>query len=630
MFDGTAPVAQARRWKIRRVCAFGTSRGVGAIDFGVTPGPLQIELGVSPSRDSPGDHMSSTTSSAAQKPSDVRWDPPGPGPWESERAHYPKAVPRFVQRAISEGFAGGFAESTARFGLLLSHFEVGFVNDFFFQQPAAFGAPKGAKGPPPKPVLWLLTRLHPAMRARIASGKQAFEKRLWVDDLKQWDDVDKPSAEKKHRSLLAVDLASLSDGALAKHLEACELHVAAMIRLHHRYTITACLPTGDFLAQTAEWTGKSAGEMLQLLRGSTPVSLGYSAKEMAALIDALDGDEGSREELARTRSAAETLAALQACPGAVGEAARAFVELVTHRAVGYDVGDKATGEMPELIVGAIRGALGGAGKAKPDAVSDRVKALRDLVPSEHRARFDALLEEARSINRLRDERGLYADCWAIGIARRALLEAGRRLTQRGQLGSPDHAVNLSLVELHAALVDKAGPSREEIDRRHAWRMSARIEDVPEFLGGTPAGPPPLSVLPPAAHRGVRAIDAVLSNLFKDTTRASEATIVRGMSVNEGSYEGTARVIHEASEFHRLQQGDVLVTRATAPYFNVVLPLLGALVTDRGGQLCHAAIVAREYGIPGVVGTKEATKLIPDGARVRVDGTSGEVHVLSAS
>jgi len=74
---------------------------------------------------------------------------------------------------------------------------------------------------------------------------------------------------------------------------------------------------------------------------------------------------------------------------------------------------------------------------------------------------------------------------------------------------------------------------------------------------------------------------------------------------------------------------VLVTRSTASSFNVVLPLLGAVVTDRGGQLCHAAIVAREYGIPGVVGTREATTLIPDGARVRVDGARGEIHVLGA-
>ncbi len=105
-------------------------------------------------------------------------------------------------------------------------------------------------------------------------------------------------------------------------------------------------------------------------------------------------------------------------------------------------------------------------------------------------------------------------------------------------------------------------------------------------------------------------------------------MVNGMSVNDGTYEGTARLVNAAADFGRIKQGDVLVTRNTSPYFNVVLPLLGAIVTDRGGQLSHAAIVAREYGIPGVVGTRDATSVIPDGARIRVDGSTGEVHVLS--
>ncbi len=121
---------------------------------------------------------------------------------------------------------------------------------------------------------------------------------------------------------------------------------------------------------------------------------------------------------------------------------------------------------------------------------------------------------------------------------------------------------------------------------------------------------------------------VIGNLFKESSKTSSKTVVRGLSVNGGIYEGVARRIDGPSQFDRLQQGDVLVTRSTAPYFNVVLPLLGAIVTDRGGQLCHAAIVAREYGIPGIVGTKEATALIPDGARVRVDGGSGEITILS--
>ena len=82
-----------------------------------------------------------------------------------------------------------------------------------------------------------------------------------------------------------------------------------------------------------------------------------------------------------------------------------------------------------------------------------------------------------------------------------------------------------------------------------------------------------------------------------------------------------------SEFGRIAKGDVLVTESTSEAFNILLPLLGGIVTDNGGLLSHAAIVAREYGIPGVVGTREGTERIGDGALVRVDGDAGEVTVL---
>jgi pyruvate,water dikinase len=119
----------------------------------------------------------------------------------------------------------------------------------------------------------------------------------------------------------------------------------------------------------------------------------------------------------------------------------------------------------------------------------------------------------------------------------------------------------------------------------------------------------------------------MANLFDVPDTPNSSTVLRGLAVNTGVYEGPARLVGDGTDFDRVRQGDVLVTRMTSPYFTVVLPLLGAIVTDRGGQLSHAAIVAREYGIPGVVGTREATRLIPDGARVRVDGTTGEVRLL---
>ena len=93
------------------------------------------------------------------------------------------------------------------------------------------------------------------------------------------------------------------------------------------------------------------------------------------------------------------------------------------------------------------------------------------------------------------------------------------------------------------------------------------------------------------------------------------------------YEGPARRVAGPADFDRIAHGDILLTESTSEAFNILLPLLGAIVTDNGGLLSHAAIVAREYGIPGVVGTREATERIADGTRLRVDGDTGEVTVL---
>jgi pyruvate,water dikinase len=126
-----------------------------------------------------------------------------------------------------------------------------------------------------------------------------------------------------------------------------------------------------------------------------------------------------------------------------------------------------------------------------------------------------------------------------------------------------------------------------------------------------------------------AMGTAIDALFGGAETASEPALVRGLGASPGLYTGTARLVAGPAEFDRLQRGDVLVTASTTESFNIVLPLLGALVTDSGGVLSHAAIVSREYGIPGVVGTREATNLIADGAQVRVDGTAGEVTVVES-
>jgi len=311
----------------------------------------------------------------------------------------------------------------------------------------------------------------------------------------------------------------------------------------------------------------------------------------------------------------------------VGPAVQAYVDAVQHRSVGYDVGDATAGEMPEVMVESlVNASTEQRARSATGGVLDR---LRAKVPAEHLAEFDELVAEARLVNRLRDERGAYSDGWATGLARRAVLEVGRRLHARGLLLDPGHAADLQIDELTALLSGAEGPSAAEAAAHHEWRTTKTIADAPAYLNAMPAPPPPIGLLPPAARRAAYAVDAILTNLFAVSDEANTDAVLHGLSVNDGVYEGTARLVDNSADFGRIRQGDVLVTRNTSPYFNVVLPLLGAIVTDRGGQLSHAAIVAREYGIPGVVGTREATSVIPDGARVRVDGQTGEVRVLSA-
>ena len=102
----------------------------------------------------------------------------------------------------------------------------------------------------------------------------------------------------------------------------------------------------------------------------------------------------------------------------------------------------------------------------------------------------------------------------------------------------------------------------------------------------------------------------------------------GMAASPGTAEGRARVIRSADELHTIQEGEILVTPVTAPSWAPVFGKIRATVTDIGGMMSHAAIVCREYGLPAVTGTGNASSTIRTGQMLRVDGATGEVLILS--
>ena len=241
-------------------------------------------------------------------------------------------------------------------------------------------------------------------------------------------------------------------------------------------------------------------------------------------------------------------------------------------------------ELPELIVGAIRSGLESAESPPTDIeVAKRTADIRDAVPEEHRATFDELLGEAKLTYRLRDERGTYADLWAIGIMRRAILAAGRRLAAQGVIDEPSHLVEADYRELRALVGSGTGVSGEELAGASAVPPGGALHGrAADHRRRSRASRFPPSGFPPAAARLERALGAVVQEIFVAPQPQTEERKVRGLGVSPGAYEGTARVIRGTSEFGRIEPGDVLVTNSTTTAFNIVLPLLGAIVTDRGG------------------------------------------------
>ena len=545
--------------------------------------------------------------SEAQTVSDLVFEAPGPGSWEIEAVHFPRPVTRYWEEMHPEPFKRGVRDFTSFYGMLIDTLDYEYINGFAYLsvRPVA-----------PEDV-----------PARFQRAEELFEHKLWREQLREWDETIKPASIKMHRELQAVDPDALSDEELVAYLTRCREHHIAMIAQHMRHTAAAIVPTGDFLAHVMGWTGLPTSELLDLMRGAAPVSAGASG-ELERLIAAIGADPEAQKLLESDDDPGHVLEALRSLDGDTGKAVSDYLDLVGYRLLdGFDISGPCALELPDVLLRSIRVAVAAEEVAESD-VEQRIADVRSKVPEEHRAEFDELLGEARLTYRIRDERGVFSDIWASGLMRRGVLAGGRRLAAKGRIHETEHLIDAGFEEMRALLLGTDGPSADELAARAAYRASHSAKDAPALLGDPPSPPPDPSGLPPGVARVMQATGIAMGELFGSSEQEHEEHMLRGLAASRGVYEGVARCISGPTEFDRIVKGDVLVTVSTSEAFNILLPLLGAIVTDSGGLLSHSAIVAREYGIPGVVGTREATERITDGMRVRVDGDAGEVTVLA--
>ena len=543
--------------------------------------------------------MATTT---AQQPT---FEAPGPGSWDLDSLHFPRPVTAYWAQMHPEPFSLGFGDMTAYYGAPIQTRRTAYVNGFCYGQMEPI-APE-------------------AFPERVQRVTEVFDRKLWRDSAEEWQEVRKPASEKANREIQSIDPDQLTDDELVEHLRRCRDNHVSMIRQHMSFTGTAVISPGDFLVHAGQWTGLPTMKLLGLMRGASKISGGSSAQH-AAMVTAYRADEAARKELDSDEDPGALLDRLRREPSASGQALNDYLDFVGYRLLdGFDISNHCAIELPDVLLRSIRTAID-----EPDRESDldqQVAEVRSHVPEEHREEYDELLEEARVGYSVRDERGVYGDVWASGLMRRAALSAGRRLAERGRLNDPEHFVFADFDEMCALLDGAPTPTAEELAARHTHHRTFTAKDAPLHLGDEPPPMPDPSALPPPMARLMAAIGTAMGEMFAVSEEAHDETVIRGLGASSGVREGIARRVAGAGDFDRIQRGDVLLTEATTEAFNILLPLLSAIVTDSGGALSHAAIVSREYGIPGVVGTRDATERIADGTRVRVDGDAGTVTVL---
>ena len=201
------------------------------------------------------------------------------------------------------------------------------------------------------------------------------------------------------------------------------------------------------------------------------------------------------------------------------------------------------------------------------------------------------------------------------VLRRMLHELGCRLVEAGSIAEADDIYFLELAEVEqgAAALDEDVRPQSMTDRvqerRAVWRAETRLV-------------PPQQLPPKGRVMGIKT-DAFMPVSADDQAQS----LLKGVAASPGQVTASARILLGPEDFQQMQPGDILVAEMTTPAWTPLFAMASAVVTDIGGPLSHGSIVAREYGIPAVLGTGIATRRIQSGQIITVDGSAGVVTLL---
>ena len=263
-----------------------------------------------------------------------------------------------------------------------------------------------------------------------------------------------------------------------------------------------------------------------------------------------------------------------------------------------------------------------------------IEGYRDLLSTdEDRAAYDQMITLAHRVFPYVEGHKFYCEHWYTNLFFNKIREFGALLAAHAFFPDAEDAFHLTHYELELAIIDlmtswsngspPRGPARWPAivaERRAAIAVWAK-HPTPPALGPVP------DVIDDPAIVMLWGITRENLDAWLSADSGADSNEIKGFAASRGVVEGPARIVKSVEEISRLQQGDILVCQITNPTWAPIFQTIVAAVSDIGGSMSHAAIVAREYGLPAVVGTGNATSRIKDGQRIRVDGGRGIVTIL---
>lgn len=560
-------------------------------------------------------------------------DPIPEGFWEREASHYPRPMTplggTYEVEAVNKGVRAAFD----MISLPVETLEFRLINGRAFNRLVPPGG-KDRKAPPPW-LMRVLVRAIPSLRSRLAECARVVREDRFGAHIDRWYDEWRPDLIARIDRLDAVRLDALSDDGLLEHLAAAWELMLDGHRIHFLLHGTNMLSLGEFYFTCRDLLGWDEAQTFALVAGLSTTST-EPARRLAELAALAQAKPAVRELLSTVDDG--TLVRLRTLDPEFATALDAYQQQFGCRCLSLEIADPTLREVPAVVLSLLadqiaRGFDPAAGDAevtrrREAAVVEARAALAARLPAD-RERFERVLARAERLYPIREENEFYTISAPLALLRFAALEAGRRLQQRGAIARTVDVFFLQPEEVRAALLD--GRDRRDLVRRrqgaHLW-YDAQPE-VPSY-GKDPGPPPPAGIFPREVAFALESLswflDRVMPPAASPAPQIAPAALLGGIAAAPGSYTGPARVIVDESEFDKIQAGDVLVCPITSPVWSVLFPSVGALVTDTGGILSHPAIIAREYGIPAVVGTRAATSTLRDGQLITVDGTSGSVTV----